>query len=46
MLADARQNVSAAPWILYAPAAALLLTVLSANWFGEGLGQLWRVKTR
>ena len=46
MLADARQNVTAAPWILYTPAAALVLTVLSANWFGEGLGQLWRVKTR
>src|SRR5262249_19204138 len=46
MLADARKNVTTGPWILYAPAAALVLTVLSANWFGEGLGQLWRVKAR
>ena len=45
MLADARKNVTVAPWILYTPAAAILLTVLSANWFGEGLGQLWRSRT-
>jgi ABC-type dipeptide/oligopeptide/nickel transport system permease subunit len=41
MLADARQSVAVAPWMLYVPATALLLTVVSANWFGEGLGQLW-----
>ena len=41
MLADAQQTVAAAPWLLYVPATALLLTVVSANWFGEGLGQIW-----
>jgi len=46
MLADARQNVTVAPWILYTPATAILLTVLSANWFGEGLGQLQRSRLR
>jgi len=46
MLAEARQSVVAAPWLLYTPATALLLTVVSANWFGEGLGQLWRPNVR
>ena len=44
MLADAWQYVGAAPWMLYTPATALLLTVVSANWLGEGLGQLWRAR--
>lgn len=46
MLADARQSLTAAPWLLYTPATALLLTVVSANWFGEGLGQLWTPSAR
>ncbi len=40
MLADARERLASAPWMLYAPATALLLTVMSANWLGEGLGQI------
>ena len=42
MLADARERLASAPWMLYAPATALVLTVMSANWLGEGLGQIRR----
>ena len=42
MLADAEGRLAKASWMLYTPAVALLLTVVSMNWLGEGLGQLWR----
>jgi peptide/nickel transport system permease protein len=41
MLADSRQYVFTAPWLLYAPAAAVVLAVLTANLIGDGLAQLW-----
>ncbi|HEY4026551.1 MAG TPA: ABC transporter permease [Candidatus Dormibacteraeota bacterium] len=41
MLADSRQYVFTAPWLLYAPAAAVVLAVLTANLLGDGLTQLW-----
>jgi peptide/nickel transport system permease protein len=41
MLAESRQYVFTAPWLLYAPAAAVVLAVLTANLLGDGLAQLW-----
>jgi peptide/nickel transport system permease protein len=41
MLADSRLYVFTAPWLLYAPAAAVVLAVLTANLLGDGLAQLW-----
>lgn len=40
MLADARQYGLSAPWMLYAPAAAVVLAVTTANLLGDGLEQL------
>ncbi len=37
ILAGGRQFIFDAPWLLIAPAAAILVTVLSFNLFGEGL---------
>lgn len=41
MLAESRAYVFTAPWLLYAPAAAVVLAVLSANLLGDGLAQRW-----
>lgn len=41
MLADARSNLFEQPWMLYAPASAVVLTVLAANLIGDGLLQWW-----
>jgi peptide/nickel transport system permease protein len=41
MLADSRRYVFTAPWLLYAPAAAVVLAVLTANLLGDGLARLW-----
>jgi len=41
MLADSRAYVFTAPWLLYAPAAAVVLAVLTANLLGDGLAQRW-----
>jgi peptide/nickel transport system permease protein len=40
MLADARQYAFSAPWMLYAPAAAVVLAVMTGNLLGDGLLQL------
>jgi peptide/nickel transport system permease protein len=41
MLADSRINLFDAPWLMYAPAGAVVLTVLTANLIGDGLLQWW-----
>ena len=41
MLADSRLNLFDAPWMMYGPAAAVVLTVLTANLIGDGLLQRW-----
>lgn len=41
MLADSRLNLFDAPWMMYAPAGAVVLTVLTANLIGDGLLQWW-----
>ena len=46
MLADARRYLFTAPWLLYAPAAAVVLTVMTANLVGDGLAQLWGAGAR
>jgi peptide/nickel transport system permease protein len=40
MLADGRDFLAQAPWIMIAPGAAIMLLVLSFNLVGEGL-QVW-----
>lgn len=40
MLAESRPYLLTAPWLLYAPAAAVVLAVLTANLFGDALAQL------
>jgi peptide/nickel transport system permease protein len=46
MLAEARRYVFTAPWLLYAPAAAVVVAVLTANLLGDGLAQLWEGEWR
>ncbi len=41
MLADSRVNLFEAPWMMYGPASAVVLTVLTANMIGDGLLQHW-----
>ncbi len=41
MLADSQANLFDAPWMMYAPAAAVVMTVLAANLIGDGLIQHW-----
>jgi len=37
MIADGREYISTAPWIVIAPGIALMLTVLAFNFLGDGL---------
>jgi len=41
MLAASREHLFTAPWLMYAPAAAVILVVLTANLIGDGLIQHW-----
>lgn len=41
MLAASREQLFTAPWMMYAPAAAVVLAVLTANLLGDGLIQYW-----
>ena len=41
MLADSRTTLFETPWMMYGPAAAVVLTVLTANLIGDGLLQWW-----
>lgn len=41
MLAESRLNLFDAPWMMYGPAVAVVLTVLTANLIGDGLLQYW-----
>jgi peptide/nickel transport system permease protein len=41
MLAAAREYVFTAPWLLYAPAGAVVLVVMTANLVGDGLSRRW-----
>ena len=41
MLAESRIYTFTAPWMLYAPAAAVVLAVVAANLVGDGLSRLW-----
>ena len=41
MLAAAREYVFTAPWLLYGPAAAVVLAVMTANLLGDGLARRW-----
>ncbi|MEM6832033.1 MAG: ABC transporter permease [Pseudomonadota bacterium] len=42
MLAEARQYLIRAPWLVFAPGLAIIITVLTANLLGDGLGQYFR----
>jgi peptide/nickel transport system permease protein len=46
MLADSRLNLFDAPWMMYGPAAAVVITVLTANLIGDGLLAHWSRGTR
>ena len=41
MLATSREYLFIAPWLMYAPAAAVILVVLTANLLGDGLIERW-----
>lgn len=41
MLASSREQLFLAPWMMYAPAAAVVLAVLTANLLGDGLIDYW-----
>lgn len=41
MLAASREYLFIAPWMMYTPAAAVILVVLTANLLGDGLIQHW-----
>jgi peptide/nickel transport system permease protein len=41
MLAASREYLFIAPWMMYAPASAVILVVLTANLLGDGLIQHW-----
>lgn len=42
MLADSRPYVFSAPWMLLAPAGAIILSVVGANLLGDGLAETFR----
>ncbi len=42
MMADARPHVFSAPWMLLAPAAAIIVSVIAANLIGDGLAARFR----
>jgi ABC-type dipeptide/oligopeptide/nickel transport system permease subunit len=46
MLADSRQYLFNAPWMLAVPAGAIVLAVLAANLTGDGLGMRLRIPVR
>jgi peptide/nickel transport system permease protein len=46
MLADSRLNLFDAPWMMYGPAAAVVIAVLTANLIGDGLLAHWSRGTR
>jgi peptide/nickel transport system permease protein len=41
MLATSREYLFIAPWMMYVPAAAVILVVLTANLLGDGLIERW-----
>lgn len=43
MLFTARENIFDAPWLMWAPAGAVVLAVLTANFIGDGLNEHWNV---
>jgi len=46
MLADSRQYLFNAPWMLAVPGSAIVLAVLAANLTGDGLGMRLRIPVR
>lgn len=43
MLAEGRSHIFDAPWLIWAPSAAVVLAVLTANFIGDGLNEKWDV---
>jgi len=46
MIADGREYLSTAPWVVFAPGVALMLTVLGFNFLGDGLRDIFDPKMR
>lgn len=41
MLAEGREHIFDAPWLIWAPSLAVVLAVLTANFIGDGLNEKW-----
>ncbi len=46
MIADGREYISSAPWVVLAPGIALMVTVLGFNFLGDGLRDIFDPKMR
>jgi len=46
MLSDSRQYLTIAPWMMFAPAGAIVLAVISLNLIGDGFAELSRKRAR
>ena len=46
MIADGREYITRAPWVVMVPGIALMLTVLSFNFFGDGLRDILDPKNK
>ena len=46
MLSDGREYISTAPWIVIVPGIVLMLTVLSFNFFGDGVRDILDPKNK
>ena len=46
MISDGREYIAAAPWVVIAPGIALMLTVLSFNFLGDGLRDILDPKNK
>jgi peptide/nickel transport system permease protein len=46
MLSDSRQYLTIAPWMMFVPAGAIVLAVISLNLIGDGFAELSRKRAR
>ena len=46
MLSDGREYIGTAPWIVVVPGIALMLTVLSFNFLGDGIRDIFDPKNK
>jgi peptide/nickel transport system permease protein len=46
MLSDSRQYLVNAPWMMFVPAGAICMSVISLNLIGDGVAELSRRRAR